>query len=123
LVRNISTLDSVSFFVNNPAVFRKCITLFLFGFWLLPFQPGLSLNNDLPTSSSAQKLAKPNPPAVKDAIGSKEYRQKAPVDPISARATASHSTAKRDSAQRNRIMSELLRKSIKIYKLNRVFLV
>ena len=117
------SLDKVSFFVNNSAVFRKCIALLLFGFWLLPFQPGLSLNDDLPTSSSAEKLAKPNPSGVEDAIGSKEYRQKAPADPISARVTASHPAAKRDSAQRNRTTSELLRKSFKIYKLNRVFLI
>jgi hypothetical protein len=110
-------------FANNAAVFRKSIALFLFGFWLLPALPGLSLNDDLPTASSPQKLTKPNPSGVEDAIGAKEHRQKAPANPISARAIASQSTAKRHSVRRNRTTSELLGESFKIYKLNRVFLI
>jgi hypothetical protein len=107
---------------NNSAVSRKLIALILLVLWLPSVRLGLVKNENRDELSNRQQLINSNPLNVVQALGTHENKQKPSLSPSSG-TIVPHSGAARVWSQRHGEKSEHSKRSLKIYELNRVFLI
>lgn len=108
--------------MNNPAVFRKSITVFLLSFWLLGIWAESQRNDNPEELWNAHRIIKPELLSVAGAIRAHEFSERNLAGTLSG-ATALCSAVKRVGLQRNKGICQSSKKSHKIYEMNRAFLI